>query len=179
MSTTTSSRAIASAILLALGFSASAQDLSQEIEFNITPKSLPAAIIEFSKQTGVQVVTAGEDVSTLATQGVSEGSIGDTHRRVLESAFRQLAACPVAGTTSVPAGTSTEEAVAERTTYICERGQLRCLFASPHSPPRGDLSRKGVRCFSRRAAAVAQGASPDTGERPATLTRLDACAMTE
>ena len=113
------------------------------------------------------------------TRFLQQGSIGDTHRRVLESAFRQLAACPVAGTTSVPAGTSTEEAVAERTTYICERGQLRCLFASPHSPPRGDLSRKGVRCFSRRAAAVAQGASPDTGERPATLTRLDACAMTE
>ena len=68
---TTSSRAIASAILLALSLGANAQDLSQEIEFNIAPKSLPAAIIEFSKQTGVQVVTAGEDVSTLATQGVS------------------------------------------------------------------------------------------------------------
>ena len=71
MSRTTTARPIASAILLALGLSANAQDLSKEIEFDIPPKALSAAIIEFSKQTGVQVVTAGEDVSTLATQGVS------------------------------------------------------------------------------------------------------------
>ncbi len=71
MSRSNSERTIAAAILLALGLNANAQDLSQEIDFNIPPRPLAAAIIEFSKQAGVQVVTAGEDVSTLETRGVT------------------------------------------------------------------------------------------------------------
>ena len=113
---TTSSRAIASAILLALSLGANAQDLSQEIEFNIAPKSLPAAIIEFSKQTGVQVVTAGEDVSTLATQGVSGRlTISEALQKLLsgtELRFRAIGESTVA----------LVNRAAERTQAVEERG---------------------------------------------------------
>src|SRR5690242_3248704 len=61
---------LASALALLAG-TAQAQDLSRVVEFNILPNQLSAAIIEFSQQTGVQVVTAGEDVSRLSTAGVS------------------------------------------------------------------------------------------------------------
>lgn len=117
---TTSSRAIASAILLALSLGANAQDLSQEIEFNIAPKSLPAAIIEFSKQTGVQVVTAGEDVSTLATQGVSG-------RLTISEALQKL----LSGTELRfrPIGESTVALVnaAGRTTQVREEQSFRLM----------------------------------------------------
>ncbi|WP_129780740.1 TonB-dependent receptor [Peristeroidobacter soli] len=61
---------LASALALLAG-TAQAQDLSRIVEFKILPNQLSAAIIEFSQQTGVQVVTAGEDVSRLSTAGVS------------------------------------------------------------------------------------------------------------
>lgn len=113
MSTTTSSRAIAAAILFALGLGAHAQDLSQQIEFNIPPKSLPAAIIEFSKQTGVQVVTAGEDVSTLATQGVSGRlTISEALQRLLsgtELRFRPIGDSTVALVNSAAETTRVDE----------------------------------------------------------------------
>ena len=100
MSNAKSARAIASAILLALGLGANAQDLSQEVEFNIPPKSLSAAIIEFSQQTGVQIVTAGEDVSAVATQGVSGRlTISDALQKLLsgtELKFRAIGESTVA-----------------------------------------------------------------------------------
>jgi len=47
-----------------------AQELSQEKDFNIPPESLAKAVIQFSDQSGIQVVTAGQDVSKLTTEGV-------------------------------------------------------------------------------------------------------------
>ena len=64
-------RAIGALILLiALSSTLHAQELSQEKDFNIPPQSLAKAVIQFSDQSGIQVVTAGQDVSKLTTEGV-------------------------------------------------------------------------------------------------------------
>jgi outer membrane receptor protein involved in Fe transport len=71
MSITNVRRALLASAFALVANTAQAQDLSRVVEFNISPNQLSAAIIEFSQQTGVQVVTAGEDVSSLSTSGVS------------------------------------------------------------------------------------------------------------
>src|SRR5579859_8194975 len=64
-------RAIAALTLFfALSSALHAQKLSQEKEFNIPPQALAKAVIQFSDQSGIQVVTSGQDVSKLKTEGV-------------------------------------------------------------------------------------------------------------
>jgi iron complex outermembrane receptor protein len=58
------------ALLLAASMTLHAQEFSQEKDFNIPPQPLSKAVIEFSDQSGIQVVTAGQDVSKLRTAGV-------------------------------------------------------------------------------------------------------------
>lgn len=48
-----------------------AGDLDRVVEFSIALQPLSSALIEFADQSGIQVVTAGEEVARLQTQGVS------------------------------------------------------------------------------------------------------------
>jgi iron complex outermembrane receptor protein len=64
-------RVVGALILLgALSSTLHAQELSQEKDFNIPPQPLAKAVIQFSDQSGIQVVTSGQDVSKLTTEGV-------------------------------------------------------------------------------------------------------------
>jgi iron complex outermembrane recepter protein len=58
------------ALLLAASMTLHAQEFSQEKDFNIPAQPLSKAVIQFSDQSGIQVVTAGQDVSKLNTAGV-------------------------------------------------------------------------------------------------------------
>jgi iron complex outermembrane recepter protein len=56
--------------LLLLAPAADARSLSREAEFDIPAQDLSGAVIAFSEQSGIQVVTAGEDVTRLRSPGV-------------------------------------------------------------------------------------------------------------
>src|SRR5258708_32768694 len=58
------------ALLLAGSMTLHAQEFSQDKDFDIPPQPLSKAVIQFSDQSGIQVVTAGQDVSKLNTAGV-------------------------------------------------------------------------------------------------------------
>ena len=68
-----------------LSGTASAQPESRSIEIKIPAEDLASALIDFSKQTGIQVITAGSVVDNYKTLGVSgRMSAGDALRRLLE-----------------------------------------------------------------------------------------------
>src|SRR5579872_2917855 len=48
-----------------------ATDLSQRPDFNIPAQSLSAALLEFSRQAGVQVITSGSGIENLTSDGAS------------------------------------------------------------------------------------------------------------
>ncbi len=58
-------------IACASAFAERPTDLSREVQFKIPAQRLSEALIAFSAQSGIQIVTAGEDVSKLSTSGVS------------------------------------------------------------------------------------------------------------
>ncbi len=62
--------ACAAAILAIASQGSQAQEFSQEKDFNIPAQTLSQALVQFSDQSGIQVVTSGADVSKLTTGGV-------------------------------------------------------------------------------------------------------------
>ena len=83
----------ATALLCTVAGTAHSQDLAREVEFNIPPQSLSAAVIAFSDQSGIQIVTSGTDVSKLSTPGVSGRlSISDGLNRLLSGTQLRFAA---------------------------------------------------------------------------------------
>ena len=60
-------------------------DMAREADFHISPQPLPAALIAFSDQSGVQVMTDGQNLAKLSTGGVSgHYSIGEALQRLLD-----------------------------------------------------------------------------------------------
>lgn len=61
-------------VLLLIGLSTSARagdELMRRVDFHITAQPLPAALIAFSGQAGIQVMTDGKDLAKLSTAGVN------------------------------------------------------------------------------------------------------------
>jgi len=66
-------RALGAVIVIVIGAAAAsvpAQEFSQEKDFDIPAQSLSKALVQFSDQSGIQVVTAGAEVSRFQTNGV-------------------------------------------------------------------------------------------------------------
>jgi iron complex outermembrane receptor protein len=64
---------------------AQSNSLDRQISVDIAPQPLPDALIEFSKQAGVQVITPAPIVSDLKTEGVhGQMSLGDALARLLK-----------------------------------------------------------------------------------------------
>jgi iron complex outermembrane receptor protein len=74
-------------VLISLSGMARAQTdaLSRSVTINVPAEDLASALIDFSKQTGIQVITAGSRVDNLKSRGVSgEMSAGEALRRLLD-----------------------------------------------------------------------------------------------
>jgi len=63
--------AVACIVAMAAAAPCRATDLSQRLDFNIPAQSLSAALLEFSRQAGVQVITSGSGIENLTSDGAS------------------------------------------------------------------------------------------------------------
>jgi len=80
-------RAFAAALLCGIAFGAAAQtgEFDRTVTVDISSEPLAAALIDFSKQTGIQVITPGSSVKGLSTHGVhGEMPASSALRRLLE-----------------------------------------------------------------------------------------------
>ncbi len=80
-------RAWAAVLLCSLAFAAGAQtaNFDRTVTVDISSEPLAAALIDFSKQTGIQVITPGSSVKGLSTHGVhGEMTASSALRRLLE-----------------------------------------------------------------------------------------------
>lgn len=70
--------------------SATARDLTRQVQFDIAPQPLSAAVIQFSKQAEVQVLASGQKLNGVSTQGVRGRHSIDEGLRILlgETGFR-------------------------------------------------------------------------------------------
>ncbi len=64
------SASVAGGILLFSGVAAAAIDFSRQQAFDIAPQALPAALVEFSRQAGVQFTAPGSAISQVRSSGV-------------------------------------------------------------------------------------------------------------
>ncbi len=80
--------------------SAEAARFSQETKFQIGPQTLTSAVIQFSEQSGVQIVTTDTRVSGLKTRGVSgKLSVNEALKKLLEGTglrFKQVGETAIA-----------------------------------------------------------------------------------
>src|SRR5689334_9221918 len=71
--------------LALLPLAASALELDKRVKFDIPAQQLATALIRFAQQTEVQVVTAGQKVQGVESQGVNgEHSLAEALNRLLE-----------------------------------------------------------------------------------------------
>jgi hypothetical protein len=72
------SASIAGGIFLLNGVAAAAIDFSRQRQFDIAPQTLPAALVEFSRQAGVQFTAHGMGFNEARTAGVKGEYAADT-----------------------------------------------------------------------------------------------------
>ncbi len=117
------------ACLLALPLTAPGMDLDKQVAFHIPAQDLSSALIEFSKQTRLQVIVS-DDLTGQTTEGVSgQKAIKQALSQLLEPAGLHYR---VAGETSITVGRTLKAAAAETHTTRAGRGNsfLRIAQAS-------------------------------------------------